>query len=175
MSPDPELRVLGATQLSDHAILIGAVVDTAAPDVIRGRALAALPHTRLEMEPIIALIRGAGPELRRTVATRLAQLEANEKNESTLIELLNDETLEVRISAATALSRIGTLRAVEPLSIDGFFTSSKLLTAAQLAVPSIQRRHGGGSGQLSITSDADQGRLSTTTTDGGHLSKPDDE
>jgi HEAT repeat protein len=114
-----------------------------------------------------------GPELATAAATALADTHAASA-EGPLLAALDNTDATVRLAAARALGRAGTVDAIASLK-QAEAHDPPLRATARQAIATIQSRlPGAAPGQLSLAV-ADSGRLSLATEDGGQLSLPDEE
>lgn len=104
--------------------------------------------------------RSRDPHERAAVAVGLGAL-GDEAHERAVLALLEDDAIEVRLAAAQALGRVGTLHAVPPLRVlaGAWLGSADVAAAASEAITHIEARHGA----------AEAGRLALVE-DGGHVS-----
>ena len=119
---------------------------------------------------VCALAETAGTQLQLEIAKALGAL-ADPEAETTLLSLLGRGEDEVRIAAAQALGRAGTVRAVEPLLLvkNGLLRDVK--TPARQAARAIQGRLGNAeAGSLSVVEQEDNKGALSLASEGGALS-----
>lgn len=120
--------------------------------------------------PLIVLLDRAEPRTAAAAAQSLGQLGAG-KAEASLLRAAASEVHELRLAAATALGRVGSIRAIEPLteSLAKRRLDAESRQAFTQAIARIQSRlAGAGAGQLSLaTGLPETGRLSLATPGAG--------
>lgn len=166
------MRALAAQFPSDRIepILATALATGIAPLVMAAVQGAGIAHTVRLTGNLCALAETASAPLQIEIAKTLLEL-ATPEAEATLLALLGSAEDDVRIAAAQALGKVGSVRAVEPLLLvkNGLLRDVK--TTARQAARAIQSRLGNAeAGRLSVVEQDDpQGALSLAG-EGGALS-----
>ncbi|MCK6547119.1 hypothetical protein L6R52_14815 [Myxococcota bacterium] len=162
--PDPALRLEAATLAGHRGHVIFAILakNAEVADELRARAIERLAEEAGEghVDPVELLSLGGGPLALVAAAEWVRELEPAGA-EPALVPLLSHDATPVRIAAAEALARVGTIAAVEALGTAerGLFVDRDLKRAARGAIHQIQARAGAhaGAGQLSIAAPAEEG------------------
>jgi hypothetical protein len=176
--PSEEIRLTAALALgSEGTPTLEQIAFAQGPDEIAARAIAALgnrvPEDNARRALDEALVRGR-------IETACAFMEALSRQgvdvpatEPYLIRAVDHGHPRVRVAAAHALGRMGTVMAVMPLQQGATRFGGELRAAARQAVAEIQARADGATpGQLSLAGGG-EGRVSLADDAGGRVSLPD--
>jgi hypothetical protein len=119
-------------------------------------------------------LRTASSDPSPKVRVRMA-IEMGQATEPSLLKALQSEESDLRVAAAAALGRVGSVAAVQSLkeSAERFWLDPGLRQAARQAIAEIQSRLPGASpGQLTLAGTAEAGKLSLAADPAGQLSLP---